>query len=363
LRQIRIGNRLVGDGYPTYFVADIAANHDGSLSRALALVRLAHKSGADAVKFQHFRAEKIVSDYGFRSLGAGLSHQARWRESVFSVYQKASIPWEWTETLKSECDRLGIDFFSSPYDMEAVDHLDPFVPAFKIGSGDITWPEILLRIAETGKPVILGTGASSLADVVRAVDIISSRNGQLALLQCNTNYTGSVDNIKHVSLNVITTLRRIYPDYVIGISDHTPGHVTVLGAVALGARIVEKHFTDDNDRSGPDHPFSMNPDTWAAMVSDVRLLESAMGRHDKVVEENEMETVWIQRRCVRAAASLEAGDVLTRNKIEVLRPAVPGAVMPCDSDKILGMRVMRRIKKGDAITWDCFTEKECEVRQ
>src|SRR5512146_1514052 len=153
--EIRIGSHVLGNNHPTYFIADIAANHDGSLERARLLIRLAKEAGADAAKFQNFRAPKIVSDYGFKSLGGQQSHQAKWRKTVFEVYQGASLPFEWTPVLKEECDKVGIDYFSSPYDFEAIDMLDPFVPAFKIGSGEINWLEALEYTARKGKPVIL----------------------------------------------------------------------------------------------------------------------------------------------------------------------------------------------------------------
>src|SRR6476646_6321933 len=196
---IEIAGRTIGDANPTYFIADIAANHDGDLERAVALVHRAAEAGADAAKFQHFRAAKIVSKFGFET-GPQLSHQSKWKRSVFEVYQSASVPWEWTERLKKACDEARIHFFSSPYDMEAVDMLDKYVPAFKIGSGDITWIEALEHMARKGKPVLLATGASDLGDVQRAVDAILAINQQLLLMQCNTNYTGSIENFRYVRL-------------------------------------------------------------------------------------------------------------------------------------------------------------------
>src|SRR5205807_3439233 len=219
--------------------------------------------------------------------------------------QAASLPWEWTPALKAHADEMGITFFSAPYDLEAVEMLDPYVPAYKIGSGDITWHEILKKIAEKKKPVILATGASTLKDVDRAVAYIRSINPCVSLLQCNTNYTGSDDNFDHIHLNVLNTYRIRYPDLVLGLSDHTPGHAAVLGAVALGARIIEKHFTDDRRRDGPDHPFSMTPATWETMVHRTRELERALGSTEKVVCGNEEDTVVVQRRCLRAARNLK----------------------------------------------------------
>src|SRR5215211_1327022 len=296
---LEIGGRAVGDANPTYFIADIAANHDGDLERAVGLIHLAAQAGADAAKFQHFRAEHIVSRQGFES-GPKLSHQSKWKKSVFEVYRSASVPWEWTEPLKSACDEAGIHFFSSPYDLEAVDMLDPYVPAYKVGSGDITWPVILDHIARKNKPVLLATGASELGDVERAVERILAVNPQLLLMQCNTNYTGSTENLAFVNLRVLQTFASMYPDVVLGLSDHTPGHITVLGAVAHEARTTEKHFTDDRAREGPDHPFSMDPAGWREMVDRTRDLERSLGDGIKRVEPNERETVVIQRRCLRA---------------------------------------------------------------
>jgi N-acetylneuraminate synthase len=253
--EIQIGPHTIGENHPTYFIADISANHDGDLERAKMLIHLAKEAGADAAKFQNFRAPKIVSDYGFKSLGGQLSHQSGWRKSVFEIYQDASLPFEWTPVLKAECDRAGLDYFSSPYDFDAVDMLDPYVPAHKIGSGDITWPEILEHIAWKGKPVILATGASTIGDVQRAVHIILPINPQLVVLQCNTNYTASLENYDHIHLRVLNTYHTMFPDLILGLSDHTAGHAAILGAVTLGARVIEKHFTDDTHRVGPDNPF------------------------------------------------------------------------------------------------------------
>src|ERR1700732_1140566 len=141
--ELKIGSRVVSEVSPAYFIADISANHDGSLERAKELIRLCAAAGADAAKFQNFRAAQIVSEYGFATMGAQQSHQSLWKKSVTQVYQEASLPWEWTTILKAECDVAGIDYFSTPYDFGAVDMLDPYVSAFKIGSGDITWPEML----------------------------------------------------------------------------------------------------------------------------------------------------------------------------------------------------------------------------
>jgi sialic acid synthase SpsE len=353
---ISIGKRKIGAGHPTYFIADIAANHDGSLERAKYLIRLAKNAGADAAKFQNFRAPQIVSDYGFKSLKSQQSHQASWNKTVFEVYKDASIPFEWTPELKAICDEVGIDYFSAPYDFEATDYLDPYVPAYKIGSGDIDWLEALERIAKKGKPVFMATGAAYIGEVQRAVNTILKINPQLILMQCNTNYTASIENFKYINLRVLETYHLMYPELILGLSDHTSGHATVLGAVALGARVVEKHFTDDNDREGPDHKFAMNPAAWAAMVENTRLLERALGSAEKFVTENEVETAVIQRRCLRAACDIKAGEVLTRDKIDVLRPATPGAILPHEIKETVGLHALVDIPAGKELTWKILGE-------
>ncbi len=346
-----IGNRRIGASEPTYFIADIAANHDGDLQRALSLMTLAKEAGADCAKFQHFRAPHIVSDYGFRSLGSQQSHQATWSKSVFEVYQDASLPWEWTAQLARHAQDIGIEFMSAPYDLEAVDHIDPFVNAYKVGSGDINWIEELTYMASKGKPIILATGAATIEDVTRAMDVLQEANVSVVLMQCNTNYEGTIDNIHHVNLEVLTEYAELFPDVTLGLSDHTPGHVTVLGAIALGARAIEKHFTDDTRRTGPDHGFSMDPTTWRAMVDDARMLEAALGDGVKKIEGNESQTVVLQRRCVRAARDLPAGAVLRREDLEVLRPAPLDAIPAHDVGDAVGRTTARALVTGESLTW------------
>ncbi len=346
-----IGDRQVGAGFPTYFIADIAANHDGDIERAKDLIRLCAEGGADAAKFQNFSAPKIVSDYGFRRLGGQRSHQASWKKSVFEVYQDASIPHEWTPELKRTCDDLGIDYLSTPYDLDAVEMLDPFVPAYKVGSGDIDWLDSIRAMAQKKKPMLISTGAATIAEVQAAVDTATGIHPDVCVMQCNTNYTGSRENLDHVNLEVLTTYRLLFPEAVLGLSDHTAGHATVLGAIALGARVVEKHFTDDTTRTGPDHGFSMDPVTWKAMVDAARELEAALGSTRKRVEPNERDTVILQRRCLRAARDLRAGDVLGPATVDVLRPATPGALRPDDILAISGKRVRRDLARGQEITW------------
>jgi N-acetylneuraminate synthase len=290
--EIQIGAHTIGENHPTYFIADISANHDGDLERAKLLIQLAGEAG--------------------------------------------------------ECEKVGIDYFSSPYDFDAIDMLDKYVPAYKVGSGEvgsgeITWLEALESMARKGKPIILATGASDIGDVQRAVHSILAINKLLILMQCNTNYTASLENYDHIHLRVLNTYQAMFPEVILGLSDHTFGPATVLGAVALGARVIEKHFTDDNSRVGPDHPFSMTPQTWRDMVDRTRELERALGSADKRVGENELATVIIQRRCLRTSRDIQKGEMIAREMVAVLRPATPGAILPYELDRVIGTRALEAL--------------------
>ena len=345
MQNFKIGKKNIGKNYPTYFIADIGAYHDGRLSRAKKLIKLAKKAGADAVKFQHFKAETIVSDYGFKSLKSKLSHQNTWKKSVFQVYKEASLPKSWTKKLKRYSDKCEIEFMTSPYDIKIVDEINPDVIAIKIGSGDITWIDIIEKISKKKKPVILATGASSLKDVKRAIKKISRFTKKIVLMQCNTNYTGKVENLKYLNLNVLKLFKKNFKKVILGLSDHTPGHISVLASISLGARVIEKHFTDDNKRKGPDHPFAMNPKTWSEMVKNARLLEESLGDGTKKIEKNETQTKIIQRRCIRLKKEIKKGERIRKKNLIYLRPAPINSLAPFEKNKIINKIAIKNLKR------------------
>lgn len=349
MKQISLGNKKVGLDCSPYFIADIAANHDGDINRAFKLIELAKESGADAAKFQNFKAAKIVSDKGFKSLGGQISHQANWSKSVYEVYDDASLDDEWSPLLKEKCDEIGIEYTTSPYDYSSVDWADSYVSYFKIGSGDISWIEMLEYIANKGKPVCLATGAASFNEVKRAVDAVTKINDQVVLMQCNTNYTADISNFKYINLNVLTTYARAFPDAVLGLSDHTKGHIAVLGAIALGARVIEKHFTDDNNREGPDHKFATTPTEWRKMVDDSNLLFYALGDGVKRIEDNERDTCIVQKRGLYATEDLLAGSIISYSDFEPLRPRSDSGFEPWELQELIGKRLNSDLSKGDML--------------
>ena len=348
---MKIGQTDIGINHPTYFVADIAANHDGSLERAIELIKKAAEAGANAAKFQNFSAKTIVSSVGFRSLGK-LSHQSDWGKDVYSVYDEASISLEWTLSLKDACHKEGIDYFTAPYDLAVIDYLDKHVSAWKVGSGDITWLDLIRELSTKQKPLLIATGASDLKDVARAVEVARENTNDIVLMQCNTNYTASTKNFRYVNLSVLRTFSKLYPDLVLGLSDHTPGHSTTLGAITLGARVIEKHFTDDSSRVGPDHKFSMSPGDWSEMVINARRLESALGDGTKRIEDNELETVVVQRRAMRAKKDIPAGEIIREDLFIPLRPCPCGSISPADFRRYIGKSLKRPLAEGHSLSSD-----------
>ena len=348
--SFKINQHEINSNSPTYFIADIAANHDGSLEKAKELIYMASEAGANAAKFQHFKAKTIVSDYGFKNLGSQFSHQKTWKKSIFETYKDAEVPLEWTPILAATCKDAGIDFFTSPYDINDIDYINSFVPAFKVGSGDITYHDIILKMAYYHKPLILATGASCIQEVIATMAAIEPINNNIVLMQCNTNYTADQSNFKYINLNVLKSYALLFPQAILGLSDHTLGYSTVLGSIALGAKVIEKHFTNNNNLDGPDHKFSMTPKSWKEMVSCARELENALGSAIKKIEQNEEETVILQRRSLRATQNFKKGSTITSDMFIALRPAPKDTILPFDLNKLIGKKLSNDIKEGQALT-------------
>ena len=337
----------------TYFIADIAANHDGSLDRALELIKLAAKSGANAAKFQNFRAETIISVKGFKNVGK-IAHQNKWGDSVFDVYKKAELPIEWNKEIIKCCSENNLDYFTAPYDLNLINLIGDYVPFFKVGSGDIDYKQSLIEMAKYKKPIFLATGASDIHEVKRTVEFLMSLGIDIVLMQCNTNYAGSEENYNFQNLNVLTTYKKLFPKLIMGFSDHTNGHTAVLGAISLGARVIEKHFTDDKNRKGPDHYFSLDPIDWKNMVLESRKLEKALGNGEKIVEDNEKESRLIQRRSLRYKRKLQAGNLIQEEDLIALRPLEINGISPFFFDTFIGKKLKNDVSDDDLVRYEDF---------
>lgn len=358
MENIKIGKiRNIGEGFPAYIIAEIGSNFDGDLERAKYLANLAKEAGADAFKIQNFLAPKIVSQKGFD--GLKVAFQSTWDKSVVEVYKKAEFPREWVKELSDYCEKISIDFFSSPYDKEAVDLLESInTPVYKLGAGEIDNLDFLEYIAKKGKPMIISCGATTMEEIEKAVNTVrDTGNSQIILLQCVTNYPSPIEdaNIKAmVSLKERFNVQVGYSDHTIGKgqggNDPLNGITVPLAAVALGATVIEKHVTDDIKRVGPDHPFAMDFDNFKRMVDAIRALEKALGNGQKKVEPSEKETVIIQRRGIYAKEDINEGEIITKDNIEFLRPAL--FLRPYQATQILGKRAKQKINEGDAIKLD-----------
>ena len=346
-KNIRIGNRMAGPDYPTYFIAEIGGNFDGSIDKAKRLIDSAKEAGADCAKFQTFTADTIVSEGGFSRMTLHGVHGS-WGRTVSEVFKDVEFPMEWHQEIADYCKRAGIDFSTSPYFREAVDLCaDMNVPFIKIGSGEITWLEMIDYTARKGLPIMLATGDATMAEIDEAVRTIErTGNKDLVLMQCITNYPSKIDS---ANVNVLRTYQNAF-NCLTGYSDHSPGHVVALASVILGGRVVEKHFTLNKKDKGPDHPHSMEPDEFKFMVDSIREAERAMGSTCKEVVAEEAETVFVQRRCLYAKRDIKKGQTITEDVMDVLRPAL--GIPPKFKDTIIGKTVNKDIKAGDPIFWE-----------
>jgi N-acetylneuraminate synthase len=383
--SVKIGKHLIGKEQPVYFIADIASNHNGDLQKAKELIHACAESKVNAIKMQNFNAESIVSDFGFKNLEGLETHQSNWKTSVFNSYKAASIPLDWTIELMELAHKLNMDYFTSPYSAALTKAVAPYVSAFKLGSGDITWHKQIEYMSSFGKPILLATGASNLSEVEMAVKAAQKNTDNIILMQCNTNYTANKteDKLKtkerftNINLKVLETFATLWPSMPLGLSDHTHGDLTVLGAVGLfNCAVVEKHFTLDSSQQGQDHPFSMMPKEWLSMVyntellkkeikpsdsfekryttvkgiaKDLKYLDLVIGDGIKKVSKNELNTIVVQRRALRATRNIAQGSSLKEKDLISLRPCPKDALPPYKIDEIIGKTINRNIREGDYI--------------
>ena len=348
-KTIKIGHKTIGYGYPAYIIAEIGANFDGDINKAKELIKAAKDCGADCAKFQTFKSERIVSDKGFSLMELKGVH-GTWGKTVGQVFKEVEFPREWHLELMEYCTEIGIDFSTAPYDFEAVDlckSLD--LPFIKIGSGEITWLEMIKYVAEKNKPVFLATGDATLSEIDEAIRTFEATgNKDLVLMQCITNYPSKIES---ANINVLKAYQKTF-DILTGYSDHSPGPVVALGSIALGAVVIEKHFTINKTDKGPDHPHSMDINEFKIMVDYIRELELALGTTRKFVVEEESETVTVQRRGLYAKKNISKGQVISDDDIDILRPAL--GILPKYRQILIGKTASKDIEIGTPLFWDSF---------
>jgi len=340
-----IAGRMIGDGHPTFVIAELSANHGGRLEKALELVRIAASTRADAVKIQTYTADTITLDCDqecFRIKGTIWNGRR-----LHDLYKEAYTPWEWHQAIFDEAHRLGLIAFSTPFDPTAVDYLENLqVPCHKVASFEVVDIGLLEKIGATRKPVIMSTGMATLAEIEEAVRALS-RTGcpEIALLKCTSAYPASPE---HMNLRTIPHLAATF-GVPTGLSDHTLGANAAIAAVTLGATIVEKHLCISRSEPGPDSAFSMEPDEFRALVEGIRVTEKALGKINYEVSERE-KVSRSHRRSLFVSADIPAGEKLTPENVRSVRPA--DGMHTRHLNEILGRTATRALKKGTPLQWD-----------
>ena len=345
MKRVTIAGREIGPDRPPYVIAEMSANHNGSLERALAIVAAAKSSGADAIKLQTYRADTITIDHDGPEF---MVRGGLWDgSSLYELYQKAAMPWEWHEPLFKRARELGITVFSSAFDPTAVDLLEQLgAPAYKVASLEVCDIPLIERIAATGKPIILSTGASELGEIAEAVAAARGAGAeQLVLLHCTSGYpTPATDS----NLRTIPHLAQMF-DAIVGLSDHTMGIAVPIAGVAAGACVLEKHVTLRRADGGVDSAFSLEPEELAALVEGARTAWEAMGRVHYGIEASEAK-VREFRRSIYVVADIGAGEVISEHHVRSIRPGL--GLAPKYLSKVLGRRVGRDVRRGTPLRWD-----------
>ena len=343
--EITINGRTIGPGHSTYIIAEMSANHNQDYEQAVKLIAAAKDAGADAVKLQTYKPETMTIDCDtedFRIKGTIWAGR-----NLFELYGEAYTPWEWQPKLKAVADELGIDLFSTPFDFTAVDLLESMdIPVFKVASFENVDIPLMRRIAQTGKPIIMSTGMATLAEIDEAVGTIrGENNNQLALLKCTSAYPAPPEEM---NLRTIGHLADAF-GVPAGLSDHTLGTDVAVAAVAMGACILEKHFTLSRDIPGPDSSFSLEPRELASMIMSVRTVEQAVGQvHYGVTEEEEKSRAY--RRSLFVVEDVKAGELFTEKNVRCIRPAY--GLHTRYMDQVIGSRATQDIARGTPLAWN-----------
>lgn len=348
MKKIKIANRWVGEGEPCLIIAEAGSNHNRDLNQAKQLIKAAAAAGADCAKFQTFSAEMLYSKktppMSYLQKGGLLKEN----QTVFDLLKQNELPREWHPLLADQCRKEGLIFLSTPFDLPAVKELEKIgMPAYKIASYEITHLPLLARVAETGKPIILSTGMADLSDIETALEVITKKgNDQIILLHCAINYPPKFQDLH---LKAIQTLRQAF-QLPVGFSDHTMGITADIAAAALGACVIEKHYTTSRKLSGPDHCFAIEPGELKAMIEGIRDTEAALGSPIKRRTAAEEEMYKLGRRSLVAAKRIPKGLTISREMIEVKRPGygIPTKLM----DVVIGRLAKIDIEEDDILTWE-----------
>jgi N-acetylneuraminate synthase len=344
VRKIKIANKLVGEGEPTFIIAEAGSNHEGKLEQAKKLIDIAADASVDAVKFQTFLADKIIAKTGLKT---EYMKKVGMKGTVYNVFKKIELPRKWLPELARYANRRGVIFLSSAFDKEGVNLLDEIgVPAFKIASGELTNLPLLKFTAEKRKTLIVSTGASTMDEIEEALSVIKSAGNDVILLHCVSDYPAAIED---ANLKSMVSMRQIF-QIPTGYSDHTLGIIAPLAAVAMGAVMIEKHFTLDRSLPGPDHSFALEPQELKDMVKNIRTVEKLFGSPVKRPTEAELENRKLGSKSIFAKRDIAVGTTITEEMLAILRPAI--GLQPKYLGVVVGRKARTNIKQHEPITWD-----------
>jgi N,N'-diacetyllegionaminate synthase len=343
LKPFQIGNREVGLGKGTFVIAEAGVNHNGDLERAFDLIKLAKQCGADCIKFQTFKAKEIVT---LKAPKAPYQLEVTdKKESQYEMLKKLELSVDQFREIKAKCQKVGILFLSTPYNFNDVDVLEALqVEAYKIASAQLTEHAFLEYVAKKHKPVILSTGMGTMKEVGEAVNVISSSgNDQIVILQCTTNYPSATED---ANIHAMLAMQDAF-NVLVGYSDHTENPYAVLSSVALGAVVVEKHFTQNRSLPGPDHSSSIEPIEFAELVNGIRNIESSLGSREKIPTPAERKNISAMRRSIVALSKLEVGTIIQQKHLAFKRPAT--GLSPKKLNEIIGKQIAKEVEADTPI--------------
>jgi N-acetylneuraminate synthase len=346
MSEFSIDGRAIGPEEPAYVVAELSANHRNELDHAMELLEAAVEAGADAVKIQTYRPDTLTidADTDYFTISDGTPWDG---QTLYELYEKGYMPWQWQPKLKARADELGVDLFSSAFDSSAVEFLEEMdVPAYKVASFENVDLPLIRRMAETGKPLIISTGMASVDEIADAVTAARESGADgVSLLKCTSSYPAPADSM---NVTTIPHMADLF-DVPTGLSDHSPGIGAAVAAVAHGGSIIEKHFTLSRDEDTPDADFSLEPDEFERMVDSIRQAEQSLGGIEYGMHPVE-ETNEVFRRSLFCVEDVEAGERLTEKTVQSIRPGY--GIKPKHIDVVLGRRAAEDISRGEPLRWD-----------
>ena len=352
MKDIKLGKYTIGKNHAPFVIAEMSGNHNQSLDRAFAIVDAAAASGAHALKIQTYTPDTMTLNISENEFFIS-DPKSLWKgKNLYELYAEAMTPWEWHQPIKERCEKHGMLFFSTPFDFTAVDYLEKLnVDFYKIASFENTDLPLIRRVAKTGKPIIISTGMASVSELAEMVEAARSAGCKdLILLKCTSAYPATP---KDANLNTIPNLRELF-NIQVGLSDHTMGVGVALASVALGATVIEKHFTLDRSEGGVDSAFSMEPSEFKLLVEESQKAWEALGNVSYERGESETKSL-VFRRTLYIAEDVKAGEILTEKNLRAVRPGL--GIAPKYIDSFLGKRVVRDYKKGTPVNWDIIANE------